>query len=53
MRERGHAGKHNIENRETEQLCEDEGCPHHGIPHVCVENKEEKNVDTSSSRIAN
>jgi len=39
MRERGHAGKHNIENCEPEQLCEDEGCPHHGIPHVCVENK--------------
>lgn len=22
--------------RQQEQLCEDEGCPHHGTPHVCI-----------------
>lgn len=21
-----------------ESLCEDEGCPHYGIPHICVNN---------------
>jgi hypothetical protein len=20
------------------ELCEDEGCPHYGIPHICVNN---------------
>jgi len=33
---------HNSSRREAmpkskaEQLCEDEGCPHHGTPHVCI-----------------
>lgn len=22
----------------VQDLCEDEGCPHHGTPHVCVNN---------------
>lgn len=23
--------------KELEPLCDDEGCPHHGTPHVCVQ----------------
>ncbi|QIG70283.1 hypothetical protein EVB87_183 [Rhizobium phage RHph_N28_1] len=25
--------------RATAVLCEDEGCPHHGTPHVCISTK--------------
>jgi len=53
MRERGHAGKHNIENCEPVEEKPDYNLPLSGGPKRIKEKKEERNVDTSSSGIAN
>jgi hypothetical protein len=29
------------DRREAPQLCVDEGCPHHGTPHVCIDSSRE------------
>lgn len=29
-----------VQQRQEPALCEDEGCPHHGTPHVCVEDSD-------------
>ena len=34
--EDGTLDMHGIGLQEQEDLCEDEGCPQHGIPHVCI-----------------
>jgi len=35
--EDGTLDMHGIGLQEQEDLCEDEGCPQHGIPHVCID----------------
>lgn len=33
-----------------EQLCDDEGCPHHGTAHVCIDNSEQGKVERDAKR---
>lgn len=35
-----------------EELCEDEGCPHHGTPHVCVSSRDLVTVCSKCLRAA-
>ena len=42
QRPAGHEGKCSAEPLAEDLLCKDEGCPHYGTPHVCVEKGESK-----------
>ena len=43
--------RENEEARAEAGLCEDEGCPHHGIPHVCVNPTAEQSADMAQAAL--